>query len=102
MSVNIIGLVPHFCKVLYICGFNIPLSFEATSRASNNNLKFCYCKLMVTFWLLPIKLIRIMAFCKNKYLCSGESGKLSKLSETELLGLGVASAVTPFFNCSAC
>lgn len=35
------------------------------------------------------------------YLCSGESGNMSKLSETELLGLGVASAVTPFLKASA-
>lgn len=35
------------------------------------------------------------------YLCIGESGNMSRLSETELLGLGVASAVTPFLNASA-
>ena len=36
------------------------------------------------------------------YLCIGESGKMSRLSDIELLGLGVASAVTPFLNVSGC
>lgn len=31
----------------------------------------------------------------------GESGNMSRLSDTELLGLGVASAVTPFLGSSA-
>lgn len=36
------------------------------------------------------------------YLCIGELGKMSRLSDIELLGLGVASAATPFFNASGC
>lgn len=31
----------------------------------------------------------------------GDSGNISRLSDTELLGLGVASAVAPFLNVSA-
>lgn len=37
----------------------------------------------------------------NIYLCKGESGNMSRPSDTELLGLGVASAVIPFLKASA-
>lgn len=72
-------------KISCICGFNLTVKLF---WYDSNHLNYAKLSILRNEF--------------DSYLCKGDSGNMSKLSETELLGLGVASAVTPFLNASAC